>query len=111
MGQGSAAERDLALRALADGNRRAILQVVRAEPLPVGAIADAVGLSQQTTSHHLGVLRRAGLVEGSRDGTRHLFAVSTDGLAAVRDYLDGFWPAKLAALKSVIEAREAGRDG
>ncbi|MFT4296704.1 MAG: metalloregulator ArsR/SmtB family transcription factor [Micropruina sp.] len=102
---------DRALRALADPNRRAILAVVRNGPRPVGQIADEVGLSQQTASHHLGVLRAAGLTRRTKDGTRHLFAVNTDGLAAVRSYLDDFWPAKLAALKSVIEAREEASRG
>lgn len=104
----SDADLDLALRALADGNRRAILQSIRSAPLPVGTIAEVVGLSQQTTSHHLGVLRKAGLTTGSKQGTRHLFGVDTDGLAAVRSYLDDFWPAKLAALKSAVEDRKAG---
>lgn len=97
---------DQALHALADRNRRAILDVVRSGPRPVGQIAEEVGLSQQTASHHLGVLRSAGLASSTREGTRHLFAVDTGGLAAVRTYLDGFWPAKLSTLKSVIEARE-----
>ncbi len=111
MGAEAAVDLDLALRALADGNRREILRVIRAAPQPVGAIADEVGLSQQTTSHHLGVLRRAGLAVGTRDGTRHLFAVSADGLSAVRSYLDDFWPSRLAALKSVIEAGAGERRG
>lgn len=102
---------DLALRALADANRRAILAVVHASPRPVGEIAEAVGLSQQTTSHHLGVLRSAGLASRTEAGTRHLFAVNTDGLAAVRSYLDDFWPTKLAALKAAIESRGEGTDG
>lgn len=101
-----AADLDLALRALADGNRRAILRVIQSDPQSVGVIAVEVGLSQQTTSHHLGVLREARLAVGRRDGTRHLFAIDTDGLAAVRSYLDDFWPGKLAALKAVIESRE-----
>ncbi len=105
------ADLDLALRALADGNRRAILRVIRSAPQPVGVIAEEVGLSQQTTSHHLGVLRKAGLAVGTREGTRHLFAVDTDGLAAVRSYLDDFWPGKLADLKAVIESREAENHG
>jgi DNA-binding transcriptional ArsR family regulator len=56
------------------------------------------------------VLRGAGLVSERREGTRHLFQVRTDGLAAVRSYLDGFWPAHLAALKTAAEAaaRDAG---
>lgn len=111
MGAEAVADLDLALRALADGNRRAILRAIRAEPLPVGAIAAGVGLSQQTTSHHLGMLQKAGLAVGTRAGTRHLFAVNTDGLAAVRSYLDAFWPGKLSTLKAVIEAREGEDHG
>lgn len=111
MSAAPAAQLDLALRALADGNRREILRVIRTDPQPVGAVADEVGLSQQTTSHHLGVLRRAGLAVSRRDGTRHLFALDTDGLAAVRSYLDDFWPAKLADLKSAIESREGRARG
>jgi DNA-binding transcriptional ArsR family regulator len=95
---------DLALRALADANRRAILATIRSRPRPVGDIAAEVGLSQQATSHHLGVLRAAGLASGTRDGTRHLFAVDTDGAAAVRSYLDEFWPTRLAALKAAVES-------
>ena len=111
MAAGAVADLDLALRALADGNRRAILSVIRSAPQPVGSIADELGLSQQTTSHHLGVLRKAGLAVGTREGTRHLFAVNTDGLAAVRSYLDEFWPARLAVLKAVIEEREGESRG
>lgn len=94
---------DGALRALADGNRRAILGVIRGGARPVGELADGLGMSQQTASHHLRVLRAAGLVTETRDGTRHLFAVDTDGFAAVRSYLDEFWPGKLADLKRAVE--------
>ncbi len=103
---------DQTLRALADPNRRAILAAVRSGPRSVGQIAEAVGLSQQATSHHLGVLRAAGLASGTRAGTRHLFAVDTDGVAAVRGYLDDFWPSRLAALKAAVESRaRADEDG
>ncbi|MFP5284032.1 MAG: ArsR/SmtB family transcription factor [Actinomycetes bacterium] len=102
---------DQVLRALVDPHRRAILAVVRFGPRPVGQIAEEVGLSQQTTSHHLGVLRAAGLTTSTREGTRHLFAVNTNGLAAVRSYLEEFWPTKLAALKTAIESREGEGDG
>jgi DNA-binding transcriptional ArsR family regulator len=102
---------DEPLRALAEGNRRAILAVIRAESQPVGVIAEQIGLSQQATSHHLGVLRRAGLVDGTKVGTRHLFAVNTDGMAAIRSYLDDFWPDRLAALKAAVEGREDASGG
>lgn len=102
---------DQALRALADGNRRAILGVIRSTPRPVGSVAEDVGLSQQATSHHLRVLRTAGLVTETRVGARHLFAVNTDGFAAVRAYVDDFWPAKLSALRDAVESRRSGIDG
>ena len=106
-----AVDLDGALRALADANRRAILAAVRTGPRSVGEVAAEVGLSQQTASHHLGVLRSAGLATRTRDGTRHLFAVRTDGLAAVRSYLDDFWPTKLTALKTAIESRAGDGHG
>ena len=102
---------EVALDALADRNRRSILRLIRSGPLPVGAIAEQTGLSQQTASHHLGVLRKAGLAVSTKDGTRHLFAVNVDGLAAVRSYLDDFWPSKLAALKAAVEAGEGANRG
>jgi DNA-binding transcriptional ArsR family regulator len=99
---------DAALRALADGNRRAILEVVRERPRTVGSIAEEVAMSQQATSHHLRALRGAGLVTEHRDGTRHLFVVRTDGFDVVRQYLEGFWPDRLAALK--VAAEKAAKD-
>jgi DNA-binding transcriptional ArsR family regulator len=94
---------DSALRALADGNRRTILHLVRDRPRPVGEIAAQVKLTQQAVSHHLRVLRAAGLVTEQRDGTRHLFLVRPDGFGVVREFLDGFWPARLSALKRAAE--------
>ena len=99
---------DLTLRALADGNRRALLGVIRNGPRPVGELAHELQLSQQTTSHHLGVLRKASLITETREGTRHLYAVNDDGLAAVRSYLDEFWPTKLAALRDAVEKSVVG---
>src|SRR5687768_4472999 len=94
---------DATLRALADGNRRAILDVVRDTPRAVGEIAEDVAMSQQAVSHHLRVLRGAGLVTETRDGTRHLFVVRTDGFDVVRQFIEGFWPSHLAALKAAAE--------
>lgn len=96
---------DAALRALADANRRRILAFVRDQPRAVGEIAQAVAMSQQAVSFHLRVLRGAGLVTERRERTRHLFLVRTDALLAVRELLDGFWPARLAALKQAAEAK------
>ena len=100
----AAEDLDAALRALADRNRRRILALVRDQPRAVGEIAEQVAMSQQAVSFHLRVLRGAGLVTERRERTRHLFVVRTDGLRAVREFLDGFWPTRLAALKQAAEA-------
>ena len=106
---------DAALRALADANRRRILALVRDQPRAVGEIAEQVEMSQQAVSFHLRVLRGAGLVSEHHDRTRHLFVVRTDALRTVREFLDGFWPTHLAALKRVAEAEaqrsRADQDG
>ena len=94
---------DATLRALADGNRRAILAVVRDSPRAVGEIADEMDMSQQAVSHHLRVLRGAGLVTETRDGARHLFLVRVDGFDVVRQFVEEFWPERLAALKAAAE--------
>lgn len=102
---------DHTFHALADPNRRAILSVVRHEPHAVGEIASVLGLSQQIVSHHLKVLRVAGLVTGSRSGTRHLFAVRAEGLAVGKGFFDDFWPERLTALKRAVESSTGNSDG
>ena len=102
---------DRTFHALAEPNRRAILAVVRHQQCAVGEIADALGLSQQIVSHHLKVLRAAGLVTGSRSGTRHLFAVRVQGLAVGKAFFDDFWPERLSALKRAVESSTGSGDG
>lgn len=102
---------DRALRAVADSNRRAILAVIRDGPRSVGQIAEELGLSQQVTSHHLKMLRKARLANWTRAGKQHLFSSEMSGLEVVQTFLDEFWPTRLAALKAAVEARKAGRDG
>jgi DNA-binding transcriptional ArsR family regulator len=99
---------DHAFHALSDANRRAILALVRDGRRPVGEIARELGLSQQIVSHHLKVLREAGLVSGTRSGTRHLYAVRVEGLAVGKAFFDDFWPERLARLKIAIESAAAG---
>ena len=103
-------ELDRTFHALADPHRRAILAVVRRGRRAVGELAAELDLSQQVVSHHLKVLRTAGLVTGERSGTRHLFAVRVDGLAVGKSFFDDFWPERLSALKRAVEASTTGHD-
>ena len=102
---------DEAFHALSDGNRRAILAAIRGGRRPVGEIARALGVSQQVVSHHLKVLRRAGLVSSSRVGTRQLYAVRVEGLAVGKAFFDDFWPERLSRLKAAVEEAESRAHG
>jgi DNA-binding transcriptional ArsR family regulator len=94
---------DAVLRALADPHRREIVRLVRDTELPAGQIAAHFALTQQAVSQHLTVLRRAGLLEERRQGTRRLYRFRRDSLEPVRDLLDEFWPEALERLKRAVE--------
>jgi DNA-binding transcriptional ArsR family regulator len=97
-----------AIDAIAHPGRRAMLRLVLDRELPVGEIAERVGLSQPAASQHLKVLRDAGLVRGRVDGRRRLYRVDLEGLERLRRQLDAYWGPALAALKEAAEA-EGGR--
>lgn len=81
-----------------------MLELVRDRgPAAVGAIASELPVSRPAVSQHLRVLQEAGLVTSTREGTRHLYAVDPDGLAAVRAWLDGFWDEALARYRRAAE--------
>ena len=58
-----------ALKLLADENRLRLLALLEAEELSVQELVQITGLGQSRVSHHLGLLRRAGVVRDRRDGT------------------------------------------
>ncbi len=62
-------EEDLltALQALADPHRLRIVLMLRRREQCVCHLTESLGLSQATVSHHLAVLKRAGLVRARRD--------------------------------------------
>jgi DNA-binding transcriptional ArsR family regulator len=85
------------LVALADPTRRAVYERLRRREHAVGDLAKAVRVSQPAVSQHLKVLRRARLVRERRDGTRHLFSASPEGLADLRRYVESLWDDVLIA--------------
>ena len=94
-----------ALGALGDPTRRAIFERLRSGPQPVGELAQGLPVSRPAVSQHLRVLKEAGLVTDRAQGTRRLYRVDQQGLAALRDYFESFWDETLAAF------REAAEDG
>ena len=94
---------DAVLRALADPHRREIVRLVRDTEMPAGQIAANFALTQQAVSQHLMVLKRAGVLEERRDGTRRLYRFRRAALEPVQELLDEFWPDALERLRDVVE--------
>ena len=77
-------------RALADPTRVAIVnRLAQAEETCVCDLTAAFDLSQPTISHHLKVLRDAGLVESSRRGTWAYYRLVPDAVRELRHTLGG----------------------
>ena len=93
-----------AIDALSHPSRRALLRLVLDQELPVGELAERLGLSQPAASQHLKVLRDAGLVRGRVHGRRRLYRVDLQGLQRLRQELDTLWEPALLALKEAAEA-------
>jgi len=66
------------LKVLADETRLAVLRQLLVGPKHVGEINDVIGVEQSLLSHHLRVLRDAGLVVAERDGKAVRYQLAPD---------------------------------
>jgi ArsR family transcriptional regulator len=77
-------------KALADPTRVALVnRLSSAEEVCVCDLNEAFDLSQPTISHHLRILREAGLVEASRRGTWAYYRLVPEAVGALRGTLGG----------------------
>jgi len=97
---------EAALRAIAGPRRRQILALVRDEELSAGEIAAQFDVTRPAISQHLNVLKEAGLVSERRNGTRRLYRARPEGLAELKQFLEGFWNERLETLKREAEKEE-----
>jgi ArsR family transcriptional regulator len=77
-------------KALADPTRFDVFRLIAAQTSPICAcdIVDRFDVSQPTISHHLKVLREAGLISVSRRGVWAYYAADAHSLALLRDSFD-----------------------
>lgn len=78
------------LAALAQPTRLGIVELLREGPLPVGDIAQRLGLGQPQTSKHLKVLSEAGLVEVQAEANRRLYSLRTDRFQELEQWVQTF---------------------
>jgi DNA-binding transcriptional ArsR family regulator len=106
----SAAEGD-PFEALGDPNRREILRLLSTGDRPVGAIAAAMTISRPAVSRHLRLLKDAGLVAEEAQGTRRVYHLRAEGLAAVQSYLEGVWGEAAARFRLFAENTAPAQGG
>jgi DNA-binding transcriptional ArsR family regulator len=105
------------LSALADQNRRAVIDLLKEQPRRAGEIAAALSLTPPALSRHLRVLRRSGLIhqQGLEQDARvriyHLQKKPFDELRGWLEEVETFWAGELAAFSDHVEASKARGKG
>lgn len=93
--------------ALGDPVRFAIAErLMRQGALPAGALQDVADISPPAISRHLKVLREAGIVTQSIDGSRRIYAINPSAVQNIDDWLRqhrDFWTAGLDRLAQMLE--------
>src|SRR5438105_749131 len=102
---------DETLAALAEPNRRAVVELLKEQPRRAGELASAVHLSGPAMSKHLRVLRRSGIVEvvvqrEDRDARVRLYRLRPEPFMDLQEWLEGiraFWEGQLQSFKDHVE--------
>lgn len=77
--------------AIADPNRRYLLEELRRGAKTVNELAAGLTISRPAVSQHLRVLLDAGLVRARSEGTKRFYQVTPAGFVKLNIWLDQFW--------------------
>jgi len=97
---------DGGLGLLGDPSRRAIFELLARRPSSVGELSELLPISRPAVSQHLKVLQDGGLVVSQAVGTRRVYRLNPQGVAALRAYLDRIWSDALTAFQKAAEAAD-----
>ena len=95
--------------AIAEPNRRRLLELLQSGEKAAGDLVKATGLSQPGVSKHLRQLREAGLVSVRAEGQKRLYRLEAGELAALDSWLEPFrqfWADRLDALGDHLEREQ-----
>jgi DNA-binding transcriptional ArsR family regulator len=95
--------------AVAERNRRVLIDLMKAGPRAVGELVAGSGMSYSATSQHLAILRRAGLVSSHASGRRRLYRLHPAPLQEVHDWsgrYSEFWRSRLDALGDLLREQQ-----
>src|SRR3569832_1598645 len=102
------AELNATLYALADPNRRAVVDLLKEQPRRAGEIAAALELTPPALSRHQRVLRRNGLIQdlGGEEAARaRIYGLRIEPFDQLRVWLEeveSFWTGELAAFRDHV---------
>jgi DNA-binding transcriptional ArsR family regulator len=96
--------------ALGDPTRRKIFERIAERPSAVGDLASRLPVSRPAVSQHLKVLKEAGLVIESAEGTRRIYRLDPRGIGAMRDWLDAHWANALDSFKNFVDTQSGPVD-
>jgi DNA-binding transcriptional ArsR family regulator len=83
-----------AFAAIADLNRRILLEELRRGPRSVNELATLLpDISRPAVSQHLKALLDCDLVTARANGTSRIYSLAPDGLTSVSLWIDQFWNA------------------
>ncbi|MEU8898276.1 metalloregulator ArsR/SmtB family transcription factor [Nocardia sp. NPDC048505] len=92
--------------AIADPVRREILEMLDGQRLTAGDIAQRFEISRPAISRHLRVLRESGLVSAELVGRERYYALRTEPLAEIADWIARFgrtaWEHRFDALETEV---------
>jgi DNA-binding transcriptional ArsR family regulator len=78
--------------AIADPNRRVLLETLRRGPNTVNALAEKLpDISRPAVSQHLKALLDSGLVGVRAEGTKRIYSIQHQGFDSLNLWLDQFW--------------------
>lgn len=92
--------------AIADPNRRKILEYLARNEMQVNSIAERFDISRTAVSKHLKILHRSNLVEVQQEGRNRIYRLNARPLTEVQDWVaqyEKFWDVRLKGLKKQIE--------
>jgi DNA-binding transcriptional ArsR family regulator len=92
--------------AVAELQRRRILELLMSGERSVNQIAEALGFRQPQTSKHLQVLKEVGLVTVRGDAQQRLYQLNPDGIKEIHDWTKAFerhWHERLDRLDAYLE--------
>jgi ArsR family transcriptional regulator, arsenate/arsenite/antimonite-responsive transcriptional repressor len=82
------------LSAMSDPTRHKILEMLKKKDMPAGRIGQFFPITAPSLSHHLGVLKQAGLISSRRDGQEIIYSLNLSVFEELAEYLVKFFKIK-----------------